>query len=402
MSLARGASQWARTARDLYLVAMAVFVVTIAIGILNGTNAVEFGHDAVLTHVHSGTVGWLTLTIVASAFLLFRAADRRLMLALGVLVPVYVVAFYTGNFAFRAISGTALLLVIGWLLVWVWRTYLAGDRSLPGLALALGITSFGYGAVLGVLLQIQAAMGQAILGGDAIGAHAGAMTFGYLVLCAMGLLEWRVLGTKGLPRAGVAQMVLLFIGGVVISVGLLAGAAQAAGGIYLLTQLIAVVLFVVRVWPRSLRVAWAAPTPDRHLGLASIWIVVALVLFMYIVFSVITAADPSDPNALPGNVLVGSDHGVYLGVITNIVIALLSALVLRGPGSAPLAHAIFWGVNVGLVVFVVGLVAESELLKQIGAPVMGLALYGALGVLAWRALSVDVEPEVLEPAPAAA
>ncbi len=81
---------WAITARDLYLVAMAVFLVTILIGILNGTDAVEFDRNAILTHVHSGTVGWLSLTIVASTFLLFRAADRRLMLTLAVLVPIYV------------------------------------------------------------------------------------------------------------------------------------------------------------------------------------------------------------------------------------------------------------------------------------------------------------------------
>jgi hypothetical protein len=377
-------------------VAMAVFVVTIAIGILNGTNAVEFDRNALLTHVHSGTVGWLTLTIVASSFLLFRSADRRLMIALAILVPIYVVAFYSGQAAFRAISGAALLLAIAWLLVWVWRQHLGGTRSLPGLAVALAITSFGYGAILGVLLQVQAAMGRAILGGDAIGAHAGAMTFGYLVLAAMGFLEWRVLRTTGLPRAGVAQMVLLFTGGVIISVGLLVGAAQAAGGLYLLTQLVAVALFIVRVWPRSLRVAWLAATPARHLGVASIWIVVALAMFMYIVFSVITAADPSDPNALPGNVLVASDHAVYLGVITNIVIALLSALVLRGAAAA--AHAIFWGVNLGLLVFIVGLVVDTETLKQIGAPVMGIALYGALGVLAWRATSGPLATDDFEPA----
>ena len=93
MTADRSAAPWATTARDLYLVAMAVFLVTIVIGILNGADAVEFDRNQLLTHVHSGTVGWLSLTIVASTFLLLRAADRRLMLTLAVLVPVYVVAF---------------------------------------------------------------------------------------------------------------------------------------------------------------------------------------------------------------------------------------------------------------------------------------------------------------------
>ncbi|CAN5640198.1 hypothetical protein BH23CHL10_BH23CHL10_12490 [soil metagenome] len=132
---------WVSSARTLYFVAIALFVVTIVIGILNGADAVEFDRNQILTHVHSGTVGWLTLTIVASAFLLFRATDRRLTLALAVLVPVYIIAFYIGNFALRAITGTALLAAIAWLLFWVWDQYLSGERTLPRLALCLGLTT---------------------------------------------------------------------------------------------------------------------------------------------------------------------------------------------------------------------------------------------------------------------
>src|ERR687897_1342908 len=250
MTPERTVSPWATTARDLYLVAMAVFLVTIVIGILNGADAVEFDRNAILTHVHSGTVGWLTLTIVASAFLLLRAADRRLMLTLAILVPVYVLAFYTGNFPFRAIGGTALLAAIVWLLYWAWVTYLSGARTLPRLAVLLGLTSFGYGAVVGVLIQVGLALNLTILPGDVIGAHASAMTFGYLVLTAMGLIEWRILGTRDLPTLGLVQVGALFLGGLVISLALLTGLEQIGGMIYLLTQLVAVVIFVIRVWPR--------------------------------------------------------------------------------------------------------------------------------------------------------
>ena len=238
MSTEQGAPSWVVAARDLYLVAMAVFVVNILIGILNGADVVEFDRNQLLTHVHAGTVGWLTLTIVASTFLLFRAADRRLLLLLAVLVPIYVLAFYTGNFALRAVGGVALLVGIAWLLWWLWQQYLAGERTLPRLAVTLGVTSFGYGALIGVLIQVSLAAGITLLPGDAIGAHASSMTFAYLVLVAMGFIEWRILGTRDLPRAGLIQIGALFLGGLIISVSLLAGAAQAGGGIYLLTQLI--------------------------------------------------------------------------------------------------------------------------------------------------------------------
>ena len=384
-----GAPDWVRAARDLYLVAIAVFVVNIVIGILNGADAVEFDRNQILTHVHAGTVGWLTLAIVAATTLLFRATDRRLVVALAVSVPVYVLAFYTGNLAFRALSGTVLLVVLGWLLVWLWREYLAGERSLPRLAVTLGLTSFGYGAVLGVLLQIGLAAGVVIVPGDAIGAHASAMTFGYLVLVAFGVIEWRILGTRDLPRAGVVQVLALFIGGLIISIALLTGAQQAGGGIYLLTQLIAVVLFVVRIWPKSLRVNWLEAAPIRHVAAATVWVVAALILFMYLVFLFITAADPTDPSAFPLNVLVASDHAVYLGVITNGALALLSLVALsRAERGSWIGHLMFWGVNLGLLVFVIGLIVDTAELKRIGAPVMGIVLLIALGILAlgaWRA-----------------
>ena len=401
MSALRGAPSWAVAARDLFFVAMAVFVLNIGIGILNGADAVDFDRNQLLTHVHAGTIGWLTLAIVASSFVLFRAADRRLMLALAILVPIYVAAFYTGNFALRAVGGTLLLITIAWLLVWLWRQFLAGERSLPRLAFVLGLTSFGYGAIIGVLLQVQFALGVTILSGDGIGAHASAMTFGYLVLVSFGLIEWRLLGTRGMPRAGLAQVIALFAGGLVISVGLLAGVAQAAGGIYLLTQLVAVVLFVVRIWPRSLRISWLDANPIRHFGAASVWVVGALILFMYLVFAFITAADPENPEALPFNVLIASDHAVYIGVITNIMLGLLSLLVLDEAVRRSWAgHLIFWGVNLGLLVFVVGLIVDTAEIKRIGAPVMGVTLLVALAILAKRAVSASLlsaDTEMVEP-----
>jgi len=371
MSTQHGAPTWAATARNLYLVAMAVFVVNISIGILNGADVVEFDHNQILTHVHAGTIGWLTLTIVASTFLLFRAADVRLMLALAILVPAYVLAFYTGSFVLRAAGGVALLIVIGWLLVWLWREFLAGERSMPRLAVVLGLTSFGYGALVGVLIQVSLAAGTNLLPGDAVGAHAAAMTFGYLVLVAMGLIEWRILGTADLPRAGLVQIGSLFLGGLIISVSLLAGQAQAGGGIYLLTQLVSVVLFAVRLWPRSLRVNWLAAEPVRHFAASSIWVVFALALFMYIVFQFVssgaTSSDPSEAPPFAVGILLASDHSAYIGIVTNIMLGLLAMLLLsRSSLPSWLSHVIFWGVNLGLAVFVIGLISDTAGIKRIG------------------------------------
>lgn len=401
---AQVATPWARSARDLYLTAMLLFVVTIVIGILNGADAVEFDRNQLLTHVHAGTVGWMSLAIVATAFVLFRSSDTLLTWALAITVPGYVVAFYTGNFPFRAATGVLVLLAIAWLLVWLWRSFLGGDRTLPRLAVALGLTTFAYGAVIGVLLQLQFALETTILSGDAIGAHAGAMTFGYLVLVGMGVIEWRLRDTRGLPIGGLVQVLALFAGGLILSVGLLADQGQAAGGIYLLTGLVAVVLFVVRIGPAVLRAGWARASASRQAAAASIWVVVALALFMYLVTLFVTSNDIA---SIPLNMLIASDHATYIGVITNLVLGLLLALSIDRADRWPWAdQLVFLGVNGGLLVFVAGLILDSAEVKRIGAPVMGVALLFALAVYAYRllgsSLSLDDDGEAATSEAAAA
>jgi hypothetical protein len=381
MTAMSGASGWAAWARGLYLTAMAVFVVTVVIGILNGLDLVEFPRDTLLTHVHAGTLGWITLGIVASSFWLFRSGDRRLAIALAVLVPVYAAAFFSGNLPARAITGSLLLLAVAWLVVWAWQTYLGGERSLPRLAVALGLTTFAYGSTLGVVLQVQIATGSSWLSGDAVGAHAAAMVFAYVALATMGLIEWRLLGTTGLPRLGVVQFGALFVGGLILSIGLLAGAGQAAGGLYLLAELVAVGLFAVRVLPAAARVPWTSPGPDRQIGIAAVWVLVALLLFMYVI-----ALFVSNPEGdLPFHIIVASDHTVFVGVVTNLLLALTAILAGRtASASSTVDQLVFWGVNLGLVVFAVGLIAQSSEIKRIGSPVMGVAILLGLAVVAIR------------------
>jgi hypothetical protein len=51
----------------------------------------------------------------------------------------------------------------------------------------------------------------------------------------------------------------------------------------------------------------------------------------------------------------------------------------------------FWVVNLGLIVFVIGLIIDSVDIKRIGAPVMGIALLISLAILAWSALREPLE-----------
>ena len=48
-----------------FIEAMGIFVFTIFIGILNAVNLVDFTRPELLFHLHSGTIGWLSLSAVA-------------------------------------------------------------------------------------------------------------------------------------------------------------------------------------------------------------------------------------------------------------------------------------------------------------------------------------------------
>jgi hypothetical protein len=401
MDSQRVSAGWAPLVRGLFLVAMALFVVTVAIGIVNGLDLYEFDHNQLLTHVHSGTLGWITLSLVAAAFWLVRSADRRLAITLAILIPIYVAAFYSGNLTARAITGTILLVAILWLVGWAWLA-LSREPTIPLLAVTLGLTSFAYGSVIGVLLQIQSASGTILFpgGADAIGAHAGTMVFSYLILVAMGLLEWRIIGLRRQSRGGLVQIFALFGGGLLLALTLLfldSSAVQAVGGIYLLVELIAVGLFVGRVLRSAIRIDWRTASPERHLATSAVFVVIATAIFLYVVFLFISTGDPSK---IPAGVLVASDHAAFIGVVTNLIFGL--ALRLGSDRRARWAWAdqiVYWAMNGGLVLFLLGLIVISPELKRIGAPIMGTAILLGLAVIAGRLWSSDLsatyEPDAI-------
>ena len=61
-------------AQLLFRSGLVIFVVTIVIGILNGIDVWQPSRELLLTHVHSGTLGWITRTPSCSAV---RATPTR-------------------------------------------------------------------------------------------------------------------------------------------------------------------------------------------------------------------------------------------------------------------------------------------------------------------------------------
>jgi hypothetical protein len=217
------------------------------------------------------------------------------------------------------------------------------------------------------------------------------MVFSYLILVAMGLLEWRTVGQRRRSPAGPVQVGALFGGGLLLALTLLfldAGAVQAVGGIYLLVELVAVALFAGRVARHAVRVDWRAASPERHLATSAAFVLVATAIFLYVVFLFISTGDPSK---IPTGVLVASDHAAFIGVVTNLIFGLALRLAADRRDRWPWAdQVVFWPMNGGLLVFLVGLIAVSPELKRIGAPIMGFAILLGLATIAIRLWSSDL------------
>lgn len=382
-------SPYLASIRLTYRAALLVFVVTVVIGILNGIDLVDFGRDAILTHVHAGTLGFLTLSIMATTFWIFSedgsrpvsvAATRNLALVAAGSIVAYIGAFYSGALPARAILAVPVLLSIVWFLGWVWRAVRSTPRSLAGIGIVCAIGMLLLGGTLGTLIQVQMATKAQIFptSGDAVGSHAVAMVFSYLVLFGMVVAEWRLVGsTPGrLPRGGVAQISFLLAAGLV-SVFALMFNLQPLLGLATLLEIGAVVTFAIRMAGPLRRVPWGVASSSRQLGMSAAFVVVDIVLIVVVI--VVFMSVGGDINRFPLGLLIASDHTTFIGVMANAIFGLLLVATERSAGvSRWLAQVTFWGLNIGLVGFMVGLIADVAILKQVFTPIMGVSILIAI------------------------
>jgi len=387
--------------RALFVTAAAVYVVTVVIGILNGLDLVEFEHNVLMTHVHAGTLGWITLAVFASCGWIFGASrterDLRLWrwsvwLAI-VAVPLYVLAFWIDDIGLRALLALPVTLAIIGVLAWIAARSVEG-WTIPRLAMLAAVFTLTLGAIFGTLIQVQLALGTEWLGLEqAGGAHVTSMAFSYLVLVGMGLAEWRfVPPTERLSRAGLIQVAALFAGGLLLTLGALTS-VTALLMLNTLFQLVAVVIFVVRLAPPVLAVPWLASGPIRYFGASAAFVVVNIALLIFVIVQLVSGAyGPPDQDpallAIPPWLIFALDHAIFIGVMSNAIFGLMGTRTRgRGVGSPWGDHVVFWGMNLGMVGFVIGLAFESTVLKQTFSPIMGLSILIGLGlyvVRLWR------------------
>jgi hypothetical protein len=387
-------------ARIAFSAAIVIFMYTIVIGILNGADLWEPEHDVLMSHVHSGTLGWVTLGVASIIMLIvsdgrhvppdeLRRVTAMTWSLIGAIV-LYALAFLAGDSIFedriqRPIVGTLLFVVVIWLLWWFVGQVLDDDRvSAAKLGLLLAWISLLIGAVFGVILGLYTANGEVPGLGDETAArvadaHPPAMVIGFLLVATFSIVEW-MLFDDDRGRLGYVQVWLLFVAGIVINIAFVTGTDEQLAGPANLLMIAAAVIMLWRSRRLLTPASWQGAGTGRFPRFAMLFLVYYLVLLTILISWIIR--DIVDFEVLTESqegLLLAFDHVMFIGVMTNIMFGVL-ATYFASSRTQPANRIVEIGVNVGIIGFSIGLISTTTVLKQIFAPLMGISLLIALTI----------------------
>lgn len=375
-----------RQVRVTLRVAMLIFVYTIGIGILNGLDLVEFSRRQLLSHLHGGTLGWMTLAIIAATQWLFvdqkgiseRSARtvRGFAYLAAIAIPLYVLAFATTFGIGRPLGGAATLIALIGIAVWSFGRVREVALTVPRLLILLGLTSSLIGGGFGVLNGFAIAFEWTWIPESFFEAHPGTMEIGFTMPVAMALAEWGMrIGTpdENPNRWGIAQAVLMMVAFVWVLGFILAGQGDLVA-IGILFGIVAIAIFFGRMRHFVRSTPLNARAPGRHALAGG----VLLGATMVYVFAAISAVQ-GDFAAMPRGQALSFIHLLAIGATTNALLSFVIHLSRRVSDVSTIDDVIFWGVNVGLIGFVVALTTDIPGLILVFVPIMGLALLVAIG-----------------------
>lgn len=402
-----------------FVAALVLFVFTIVVGILNGLDVYDPDHDTLLTHVHAGTLGWITLSVAGTALIMFtkdRTLDAgevgrgtTLAWAITGAITLYVAAFFAGDRIpgdriARPIFGTLLLIVTVWFAAWLFQSNgRFAQSSIARLGVILAWISLMVGAVLGVILGIYTSQSEVPgLSNDTAEAlaeaHPPAMVIGFLILAAMAIIEWLLRGDQSWAetRLGAAQMWMLFVAGVVINIAFIANLDQELLGPANLLMIAGVVIMLVRYRADLVPAGWRDAGTGMYPRLAALFAIAYLVLLTIVVVLFVT--ESMDIDALEDweeGLILAFDHTMFVGVMTLLLFGVISTS-LHGSERGIVDSIVAWGVTIGIIGFAAGLLSVNAPLKRIFTPLMGLSLLTGIAAYIpelWRSRTASAGTE---------
>lgn len=375
---------WRQT-RRLFLASTLFFVVTIVLGFWNALLAGPIPRWRGLAHLHSGTVGWITLSLIGLAIWLFtgrRDVSARYARTTGALVWLGALAFagYVAGFAVAfSRGGRWFVLLVGFgaasmLLVWAAAAYAATQlRRQPVVTNVHALVTGGLlvaavGATMGVLLGLEYVVGAVLpIAGERIGVHAGMMDT-YVLLVASAVVEWLVRPDAGRwTRPGLAQALSATAAAVLVPFAFVFDLVPVLAPVFAVLLLVFLVLFLGRTGWRALRTDPLSTGPRAWGFFGTLWLVVFVALFLWAAVALqgqLSAAPEWFPAAL--------NHTGFVGTMTNLLFGVLSVRTRATGDVLPWGEpAALWLTNLGLALFVGMRIATGT---RHGAFVMGLGV----------------------------
>jgi hypothetical protein len=374
-----------RQARLMLQAALLIFVWTIEIGILNGLDLVEFTDTQLLSHLHGGTLGWLTLGILSFTLWLFggqvSGRSKRFMEVFGALAVVsiasYVFAFALTTGIVRPIAGTLTLVSLVGFAGWTITRIPHVTLTVPHLFALVGLAVSVLGGVLGVINGLAIARGLTWVPDTFFEAHPGTMEIGFVLPVAMGLSEWGL--RRGMPDepasdAGIMQVGVMFIAFVLVLYFILARMDDLIG-LATLLAVAGVVIFWVRMWRIGLGTSLLRRSPHRHALMGGLMVGVTLI---YVTVIIMRAEGQFE--LIPRGQQLAFIHLMAIGTTTNALLAYVTFLSSRASAPNVLDDIVFWGVNLGVIGFATVLTFDLRAGIHAFVPIMGAALLTAIVV----------------------
>lgn len=367
--------------------ALVLLVVTAVTGALGGLDVVSVSEDPL--HGPAGTLGWLTLGVLAIAMLLFPGDDTPGAVATALLawipigaMTVFVLASWLARPPGRdAAAIVALLATLGFAVGLIPRIRRVAAITVPQLGVLAGLVILAAGLALDPVVDVNDIGEADWVPFRVAGARSPSIVvFSVLVGCA--LAERRLVAAPGPATAdmwGLTQ-VLLFVAGWLT---LLAGTAADSLNLLVsnvLFHAIAVVVFLARVAPRLTPAHWGMS--DRWFSAMVLYLSAHVGLLGHVALGV-SGKYYLELAQVPTWLTFAVDHIVFVGVIGN---GLLGLAFGSGPteatASARTEKVAFWAMNLGLIGFVLGLAGETTVATRAAAAVMGTGIVtGAVACL---------------------
>ena len=394
---------WRQT-RILFLSSALLFLINVYFGFDNALTTGEIPRWQILIHLHAGSVGWITLSLIGLAIWVFTgqrevsgayARRTQALVWLGVLVfagyiASFGIAFSRGGGAFvlLPVFGTAAMLVI-----WAAAVFaIVQLRRQPvvttvHLLVAGGLLVAAVGATMGVLLGLERVVGQflPIAGEDRVGVHAGMMDT-YLILVAGGIVEWFVQKDRGKRWTwpGLVQAIAWTVAAILVPTAFLLNLLDQLIPIFALLLLLGLGFFLARVAWRAIGKGPLGTGADPWGFFGALWLIIFVGLFLYA-----AVALGGDPSLAPHWFTAVFTHTSFVGVMTNLLLGVFSARTQDARRVLPWGElAAMWLINLGLLIFF-GLHIATD--SRLGAIVMGIGVLLGVVTMILRLRAGDTE-----------